>query len=63
MSASLFADMYIDYGNSPTNYIEYNKGEKKFGELQKGDEIYLYDNILFKLFSTINTFLKIIFLI
>ena len=42
MSASLFADMYIDYGNSPTNYIEYNKGEKKFGELQKGDEIYLY---------------------
>lgn len=41
MSASLFADMY--YGNPPApNYIEYNEGDKKFGELQRGDEIYLY---------------------
>lgn len=50
MSASLFADMYIDYGESPVNYIEYNEGEKTFGELKPNDIIYLYnyssDNIL-----------------
>lgn len=43
MSASLFADICIDYGERPAiNYIEYNEGEKTFGELQKGDEVYLY---------------------
>lgn len=46
MSASLFADMYIDYGESPANYIEYNEGEKTFGELKKGDIIYLYSSSL-----------------
>ena len=43
MSASLFADLCIDYRERPAiNYIEYNEGEKTFGELQKGDEVYLY---------------------
>lgn len=42
MSASLFADMYIDYGNFPDNYIEYNEGDKTFGELNPNDIIYLY---------------------
>lgn len=41
MSASLFADMYHGIPPAP-NYIECNEGDKKFGELQKGDEIYLY---------------------
>lgn len=43
MSASLFADMYLDYGNSPDNYIEYNEGDKTFGELKLNDIVYLYD--------------------
>ena len=41
-SASLFDDVYHPYEMPPSNYLEYNEGDKKFGELQKGDEIYLY---------------------
>lgn len=47
MSTSLF---YSDMSNIPQNYLEYIEGEKKFGELQKNDVIYIgmykgYDNI------------------
>lgn len=46
MSASLF---YSDMSNIPQNYLEYIDGEKKFGELQKNDVIYIgmykYDSI------------------
>lgn len=47
MSASLF---YNDMSNIPENYLEYIEGEKKFGELQKNDVIYIgmykgYDSI------------------
>jgi hypothetical protein len=38
MSASLF---YSDMSNIPENYLEYIEGEKKFGELQKNDVIYI----------------------
>ena len=38
MSASLF---YNDMSNIPENYLEYIEGEKKFGELQKNDVIYI----------------------
>jgi hypothetical protein len=46
MSASLF---YSDMSNIPQNYLVYIDGEKKFGELQKNDVIYIgmykYDSI------------------
>lgn len=46
MSASLF---YSDMSNIPENYLVYIDGEKKFGELQKNDVIYIgmykYDSI------------------
>ena len=46
MSASLF---YSDMSNIPQNYLVYINGEKKFGELQKNDVIYIgmykYDSI------------------
>lgn len=46
MSASLF---YSDMSNIPENYLVYINGEKKFGELQKNDVIYIgmykYDSI------------------
>ena len=46
MSASLF---YSDMSNIPENYLVYINGEKKFGELQKHDVIYIgmykYDSI------------------
>lgn len=46
MSASLF---YSDMSNIPENYLVYIEGEKKFGELQKNDVIYIgmynYDSI------------------
>ena len=46
MSASLF---YSDMSNMPQNYLVYIDGEKKFGELQKNDAIYIgiykYDSI------------------
>lgn len=46
MSTSLF---YSDMSNIPENYLVYIDGEKKFGELQKNDVIYigmfLYDSI------------------
>ena len=46
MSASLF---YSDMSNIPENYLAYIDGEKKFGELQKNDVIYIgmykYDGI------------------
>ncbi len=42
MSASLFYDYYADY-ESPENYIEYNKGDKTFGELKLNDIVYLYN--------------------
>lgn len=46
MSASLF---YSDMSNIPKNYLVYINGEKKFGELQKNDVIYIgmykYDSI------------------
>ena len=38
MSESLF---YSDMSNIPENYLEYIDGEKKFGELQKNDVIYI----------------------
>lgn len=38
MSASLF---YSDMSNIPENYLVYIDGEKKFGELQKNDVIYI----------------------
>ena len=38
MSASLF---YSDMSNIPENYLVYIEGEKKFGELQKNDVIYI----------------------
>ena len=38
MSASLF---YSDMSNIPENYLVYINGEKKFGELQKNDIIYI----------------------
>lgn len=38
MSVSLF---YNDMSNIPENYLEYIDGEKKFGELQKNDVIYI----------------------
>lgn len=38
MSASLF---YNDMSNIPENYLEYIDGEKKFGELQDNDVIYI----------------------
>lgn len=38
MSASLF---YSDMSNIPENYLVYINGEKKFGELQKNDVIYI----------------------
>lgn len=41
-SASLFDDVIHPYDMPASNYLEYNEGDKKFGELQKGDEIYLY---------------------
>lgn len=41
-SASLFDDDYNSYSMPPSNYINYNEGDKTFGELQKGDEVYLY---------------------
>ena len=41
-SASLFDDFYQPYELPASNYLEYNEGDKKFGELQKGDEVYLY---------------------
>ena len=41
-SASLFDDVYNSYPATPANYINYNEGDKTFGELQKGDEVYLY---------------------
>jgi uncharacterized hydantoinase/oxoprolinase family protein len=46
MSVSLF---YNDMSNIPENYLVYIDGEKKFGELQKNDVIYIgaykYDSI------------------
>lgn len=47
MSTSLF---YSDMSNIPENYLVYIEGEKKFGELQKNDVIYIgmykgYDSI------------------
>ena len=46
MSASLF---YSDMSNIPENYLVYIDGEKKFGELQDNDVIYIgmcnYDTI------------------
>lgn len=46
MSASLF---YSYMSNIPENYLVYINGEKKFGELQKNDVIYIamykYDSI------------------
>ena len=46
MSVSLF---YSDMSNIPENYLVYIGGEKKFGELQKNDVIYIgmyiYDSI------------------
>lgn len=46
MSVSLF---YSDMSNIPENYLVYIDGEKKFGELQKNDVIYIgmfkYDEI------------------
>ena len=47
MSASLF---YSDMSNIPENYLVYIDGEKKFGELQDNDVIYIgmykgYDSI------------------
>ena len=46
MSVSLF---YSDMSNIPENYLVYINGEKKFGELQKNDVIYIgmykYDSI------------------
>ena len=46
MSTSLF---YSDMSNIPENYLVYINGEKKFGELQKNDVIYIgmykYDSI------------------
>ena len=47
MSASLF---YNDMSNIPENYLVYIDGEKKFGELQDNDVIYIgkykgYDSI------------------
>lgn len=46
MSVSLF---YSDMSNIPENYLVYIDGEKKFGELQKNDVIYIgmykYDSI------------------
>ena len=41
-SASIFDDIYNPYELPASNYLEYNEGDKKFGELQKGDEVYLY---------------------
>lgn len=41
-SASLFDDCYYPYDLPASNYLEYNEGDKKFGELQRGDDIYLY---------------------
>ena len=38
MSVSLF---YNDMSNIPENYLVYIDGEKKFGELQKNDVIYI----------------------
>ena len=38
MSASLF---YSDMSNIPENYLVYIDGEKKFGELQENDVIYI----------------------
>ena len=58
MSSSLFADMYIDYGESPANYIEYNEGEKTFGELKSNDIVYLYNYTYDILEITINGSLK-----
>ena len=43
MSASLFYDCYADY-ESPENYIEYNEGDKTFGELEPNDIVYLYSS-------------------
>ena len=46
MRTSLF---YSDMSNIPENYLVYIEGEKKFGELQKNDVIYIgmyiYDSI------------------
>ncbi len=41
-SASLFADCFGGYNDIAPNYIEYNEGDKKFGELKSGDIIYVY---------------------
>lgn len=39
-SASLFDNG--GYNDIPQNYLEYNEGDQKFGELQNGDKIYVY---------------------
>lgn len=39
-SSSLFDDG--GYGDMATNYLDYYDGDKKFGDLKKGDIIYLY---------------------
>lgn len=40
-SASLFDSGY-SYSDIAQNYLEYNEGNQKFGELKNGDKIYVY---------------------